>query len=582
MTQLTSPPIAPFDPQRTYPRRFVPQDANLGEWAQVEPLFLALRDRSPQTPVELEQWLADYFELWAAINEEGARRHINMTLQTDDAEREAAFKHFIEEIEPKIKPIDQELEKAYLANPRRLELPRERYALMDRMVENHIKLFREENIPLETQDQLLGAEYQKIVGAMTVEMEGKELTLPQAGKYMDGTDRALRQQAWEKISARYLQDREALDGLYDQMIPLRHRVATNAGFDNYRDYAFEAKQRFDYTPEHCFEFHSGVERAILPLVRRIHEKRRAQMGLGKKGDALRPWDTKVDPQGRAPLRPFADAAHLVSGVADIFTRVDPELSAQFRFMAEDNLLDLESRKGKAPGGYQSTLEERRVPFIFMNAAGRDDDVRTLLHEGGHAFHAIAARDLPVLHYRHAPMEFCEVASMSMELLALPHLDAFYKTPDELQRARTSRLEETVSLLPWIAIIDAFQHWAYTNPTHSRDERREAWIETYDRFSTIVDWGGYAEQRSYRWHQQLHLFEVPFYYIEYGIAQLGALQVWQRSRKDYPDAVRRYRQALSLGGSRRLPELFDAAGIRFRFDYETLAPLADAVAVELGI
>ena len=251
-------------------------------------------------------------------------------------------------------------------------------------------------------------------------------------------------------------------------------------------------------------------------------------------------------------------------------------------MAEQRLLDLESRKGKAPGGYQSTLEERRVPFIFMNAAGRDDDVRTLLHEGGHAFHALAARDLPVLHYRHAPMEFCEVASMSMELLALPHLEVFYQNADELQRARTSRLEETVSLLPWIAIIDAFQHWIYTNPAHSRDQRRAAWIEVCDRFATIIDWSGYDEQRAYRWHRQLHLFEVPFYYIEYGIAQLGALQVWQRSRKDYPDAVLRYRQALSLGGSRPLPELFDAAGIRFRFDYDTLAPLADAVAAEVGI
>jgi oligoendopeptidase F len=570
--------IASFDPDRAYPRRFVPRDANLGEWSQVEPLFLALRDRQPQSPAELEQWLADYFELWAALNEEGARRHINMTLQTDDPAREAAFKHFVEEIEPRTKPLDEQLEKAYINNPHRLALPRERYALMDRTIEAHLKLFREENIPLETQDQLLGAEYQKIVGAMTVEMEGKEITLPQAGRYMEGVNRAQRQEAWEKMAARYQQDREPLETLYDKMVPLRHEIASNAGFTNYRDYTFEAKQRFDYAPEQCFEFHAGVERAIIPLVKRIQEKRRAEMKL----EALRPWDTRVDPQGRPPLRPFQDAAQLISGVREIFTRVDPELSAQFQFMAQEKLLDLESRKGKAPGGYQSTLTERRVPFIFMNAAGVDGDVRTLLHEGGHAFHAIAARDLPILHYRHAPMEFCEVASMSMELLGLPHLDVFYRDADELQRARLSRLEETVALLPWIAIVDAFQHWVYLHPKHTRDERRAAWNEVSDRFSTLIDWSGLEEQRSYSWHRQLHIFEAPFYYIEYGIAQLGALQVWQRSRKDYADAVRRYREALALGGSQPLPELFEAAGIHFRFDYDTLAPLSEAVAAELGI
>lgn len=567
-----------FDPARTYPRRFVPADANLGEWAQIEPLYTALLARKPASPAELEQWLADYYELSAAVGEEGSRRYIEMTLQTDDPAREAAFQHFVTEIEPRIKPLDEAVDKAYYNNPHRLALPRSEYALMDRMVENHLKLFREENIPLETEDQLLGAEYQKVVGAMTIEVEGKEITLPQAGKYMDGTDRALRQQVWEKIAARYLADRDKLDELYDKMIPLRQKIAANTGFANYRDYAFEAKQRFDYTPAQCFEFHAGVERAILPLVRRINEKRRAEMKL----DTLRPWDTKVDPLGRPPLRPYKDAGQLVSGVGEIFTRVDPELAAQFRFMAERKLLDLETRKGKAPGGYQSTLSERRVPFIFMNAAGVDGDVRTLLHEGGHAFHAIAARELAIMPYRHAPMEFCEVASMSMELLALPFLDVFFSDPEELRRARLGRLEETVTLLPWIAIVDAFQHWVYLNPTHSRDERRAAWEEVSDRFATIIDWSGYEDVRAYSWHRQLHLFEVPFYYIEYGIAQLGALQVWQRSRHDYADAVRHYRAALALGGSRPLPELFTAAGIQFKFDYDTLAPLADAVATELGI
>lgn len=576
MTQSPASAIAALDLQRAYPRRFVPQNVDLGEWSQIEPIYAALVERRPGSAEELEQWLADCFELYAVIGEEGTRRYINMTLQTDDPVREAAFKHFIEEIEPKIKPLVQAMEKAYLENPHRDELPGERFALMDRMIENHVKLFREENIPLETQDQLLGTEYQKLAGAMTVQVEGKELTLPQAGKYLERTDRAVRQEVWEKIAARWLSDKEPMESLYDQMVALRDRIARNAGFSDYLAYIFEAKQRFDYTPEHCREFHSGVERAVLPLVRRIHEKRRTRLGV----ETLRPWDGKTDPLGRPPLRPFDGADQLAGGVGKIMNRVDPELGRQFGFMAEEKLLDLDSRKGKAPGGYQSTLQERRVPFIFMNAAGRDDDVRTLLHEGGHAFHALAARDHSVLHYRHAPMEFCEVASMSMELLGLPFLDTFYSDPGDLQRARQTRLEDTVTLLPWIAIIDAFQHWVYTHPAHSRDGRRAAWLETYGRFATIVNWSGYEEQRAFRWHQQLHLFEVPFYYIEYGIAQIGALQVWLRSRQNYADAVSRYRQALALGGSRHLPELFQAAGARFRFDYETLAPLAEAVETEL--
>jgi len=564
------------DPRRDFPRRFVPQDADMADWRRLEPLFQQLLTCPIDTVPALEQWLVDCSELSGAILEERTRRYIAMTTQTDDPVREAAYNYFVQEIDPKVKPLWHALNLAYLKSPARRQLPPSRYAVLDRLVENDVALFREENVPLETEEALLAKDYQKVMGAMTITYQGRELTLQQAGKYLEETHRAVRQEVWELVSRRRLQDRDAIEEIYERLLLLRQRIAGNAGFQNYRDYAFRRRRRFDYGPEDCFAFHRGVERAILPLVQRIYEDRRRKLGV----PTLRPWDTQADPLGRPPLRPFASAEELIRGCAEIFRRIDPALGRQFEFMAEEKLLDLESRKGKAPGGYQSTLHERRWPFIFMNAVGRDDDLRTLLHEGGHALHQLAAREEPLIHYRHSPLEFAEVASMGMELLAAPHLGVFYRDEAEYRRAYRNTLEEAVLIFPWIATIDAFQHWIYTHAGHSADERRRQWLELYRRFQPAIDWSGYDEELASYWHRQLHLFTSPFYYIEYGIAETGALQVWRHSRQDYRAAVERYWQALSLGGSRPLPELFEAAGARFNFDYDTLKPLADAVAAEL--
>jgi oligoendopeptidase F len=564
------------DLKRSFPRKFVPPDADMGDWAQVEPLFKQLLARHPSSVQELEQWLADYSELSAAYGEEGSKRYIAMTTQTDDPLREAAYQKFIEEIVPRIKPLAQEAEKAYLANPYRQQLPQQRYAVLDRKSANAVALFREENVPLETQDELLAKDYHKLMGAMTISVNGAELTLQQAAKILEQPDRALRQQVWEKMAARRLKDKDALEDIYDKLIELRTRMAANAGFANYRDLAFRQRERFDYTPEDCFRFHDGVERAVMPLARKIRARRQQLLKL----DTLRPWDLSVDPLNRSPLAPFSTTADFVGGIRKVFARVHPSFGEQFQFMADHGLLELENRKGKAPGGYQSTLEERRLPFIFMNAVGRDHDLRTLVHEGGHAFHALAAREEPLVDYRHAPIEFCEVASMGMELLALPHLGEFYQSAEDYRRACQTRLEDLVLLLPAIALGDAFQHWVYTNPTHTRERRAGTWVTLVNRFNAGVDWSGYEEQQAYSWHAILHFFAIPFYYIDYGIAQLGALQVWLRSRSNYREAVEQYWHALTFGGSRPLPELFAAAGARFQFDYEILKPLMDAVEEEL--
>jgi oligoendopeptidase F len=407
--------------------------------------------------------------------------------------------------------------------------------------------------------------------------DGKIQTLPQMGRYLELTDRKKRQQAWETVSTCRFKVKNDVEQIYDRLVKLRHTVARNAGYKNFRDYCHQRYCRFDYTPNDCFTFHDGVEEVVVPAVRRIMERRRTEMGL----DALRPWDLAVDPLGREPLQPFRNGKELAKLSERVFRKVDPELGNQFRTMVQWELLDLDNRPGKEPGGYQTTLTERRLPFIFMNAVGRDGDVRTLLHEGGHAFHTMATRDEPVLDYRHAPMEFCEVASMSMELLANPHTGVFYPKHDEHRRSTQYLLEGIVTILPWIATIDAFQQWVYTHPDHARTERRAAWMKLRKRFGDGADWTGLEKYEEVLWHRQLHLFHYPFYYIEYGVAQLGALMVWRRALKNPAAALGYYKRALALGGSVGLRDLFRAAGGQLDFSARTIRPLVETVMEQLG-
>jgi oligoendopeptidase F len=560
----------------TFPHRWLPAEVDFKTWEQIEPWYRKLLERPIDSPEELETWLRDMGELNGAVGQEGVRRYIAMTCQTDDPEREAAYLGWVRDIEPKLKPLQNELRAKYLDSPHRAGLPRERYQVFDRAQENRRALFREANIPRETELAELEQKYQKIIGAMTVTFRGKEYTPAQMAPFLEETDRAVRQEAWELVARRRLQDRDALDDLFDRMRALRAEVAREAGFDSYTDFAYRQRERFDYGVAEAAKFQEAIERVVVPLARELQERRRAALGV----ETLRPWDLAVDPLGRPPLRPFAEADRLAEGAQAIFNDVDPELGRQFAFLRSRDLLDLANRKGKAPGGYQTTLEDDRLPFIFMNAVGLDGDVRTLLHEGGHAFHALAARGEPLAAYREAPIEFCEVASMSMELLGARNTGVFY-APADADRSYRQLLEGIVLILPWIATVDAFQHWIYAHPDHSRDDRRRAWVALLDRFGGLVDWSGYEEARASGWHRQLHIFLYPFYYIEYGIAQLGALQVWRRSLSDRAGAVAAYRRGLGLGGARPLPELFEAAGIRFDFREETLVPLMETIREELA-
>jgi oligoendopeptidase F len=553
-----------------FPRRYVATNADFGEWATAEPYFQELSTRQIASLEQLEKWLIDISELEACFEEEGARRYTAMTCQTDDAERQQRFMHFIENVQPHAEPWRDKLRRRFVRHAELLSLPPKRYEVLVRSMRNTIEIYREENIPLLVENQKLVTEYQTITAAMTCRYDGQEQTLQQMAKYQEETDRKVREETWRLAADRFLQDAEPLDRLYEKMVVLRHQIARNAGCEDFRAYAFKAMERFDYTPADCLAFHDAIERVVLPAVRELADERRRKLGL----DTLRPWDLAVDPDNLPPLRPFQNDEELAAGCSRVFHQVDPELGGIFDALRTRGSLDLGSRKGKAPGGYQVNYAERRLPFIFMNAVGTENDVRTLLHEGGHAFHSWACRNEPFLAYRGAPLEFAEVASMGMECLSLPYTEGFFGP--ETSRATKRFFEKIVAFLPYMASIDAYQHFVYTHVDAGLEAWKDYWQSLTKRFAPEVDLTGLERHDRHAWQRKLHVYEVPFYYIEYGIAQLGALQVWKNALADYRQAVALYRHGLALGGSRPLPELFRAAGCQFDFSEPTLRPLIAAV------
>ncbi len=567
-----SAPLAP----REFKRRFVPEGLSLGTWMACEPLFQDLGTRPLDDPSSLERFLRDLGELNDILDEEYTLRYVRMTCHTDDPFIAEEYRRFLGKVVEPSTTRTFSLLKRYLESPARAALPQETYRVFDRDTANQVAIFREENVPLGTQESSLAQEYQSIAGAMTVPFDGEERTLQQMTRYLEVPDRLRREEAWRAVQERRGRDRERLDNLYDSMRHLRTRIAENAGFPDYRAYAFRQRGRFDYDPADCETFHAAVERCVVPLWARLQARRAKRLGLS----SLRPWDLANDARGLPPLSPFGTIAELTGRVQGVLHQVDPLFGEVFERMRALGLLDLESRRGKAPGGYNTTLAEARLPFIFMNAAGLDSDVRTLLHESGHAVHAFLSRDQAPSFYRHSPIEFAEVASMGMELLCEPHLPDFYPDPRDAARSQLKHFEDIVSLLPWIAQVDAFQHWVYTNPNQLKEERKAAWLSLSRRFGGNVDWSGLEEVQGFQWQKQLHLFETPFYYIEYGIAQLGALQLWSNARRHRERALERYKRGLELGGSRTLPALFDAAGLRFDFSQGILEGLMGEVETEI--
>ncbi len=571
---------------------FVPTTIDAADWSELEPMLDDLRTREINSAAEFEQWLIDRSELESAIGEAEADLYIDMTRHTNDEKIQGAYASYVETIPPRLKPILFDLDKRLVALSERFPLDSERYEVILRDTRAGVELFRDENIPIQTELAMLEQRFGQIAGSQTVEFDGKERTFPEMATYQERSDRALRERAWRAVAERRLEDVADLDRLFDDMIAKRDRMARNADCPTFIEYAFKGKLRFDYTPADCATFHDSVERVVVPFNNDLAAKRAEELAV----DSLRPWDLAVDPKGRDALTPFEGGRELYAKSRAMFDKLDPRLGELFETLGEglsdkgpavSRCLDLDSRPGKAPGGYQYMRDRSREPFIFMNAAGLHSDVETMIHEGGHAFHSLVCVEEPLLHYRHAPLEFCEVASMAMELLSMDRWDAFYNDPADLARAKRKQIEGSVSLLPWIATIDAFQHWLYANPTHTRQQREKAWLDLEDRFGFAgrarVSWDAIDPTiRTRAWHKQGHLFGAPFYYIEYGIAQLGALQLWVMSlEQDLEATIDSYLNGLRLGGSRPLPELFEAAGIRFDFSADLIGSVVERAQQELA-
>jgi oligoendopeptidase F len=565
--------------QHSKPTRiFLPQDFKLSSWEQLQPYFESLVSRDLNTAVETEEWLKERSELDAVLEEDMAWRYIKMNIDTTDEALAKEFEFFVQEIEPKMAPYDHKLNVKLIESKGVNLLDVDTYKIYLRGVKRAIEIFREENIALEAELTTLSQKYGTIAAKMAIEHEGEELTMQKGASLLRSTDRDLRESVYHKLQERRAQDRDALDSLFTELIEKRTQLAKNAGFENYRDYMFAAMGRFDYGPEDCFQFHDAIEKEIVPIIEVFQKERKQQLGL----DVLKPWDTSVDPNNLPPLKPFEKGDDLLAKSITCFEQLDPYFSNCLKTMEEMGHLDLDSKKGKAPGGFNYPMYEVGAPFIYMNAVGSLDDVVTMVHEGGHAIHSFLTHPLELTTFKSFPSEVAELASMSMELMSSKHWDVFLPDADDLKRAKKDHLKRVLGVLPWVAAIDKFQHWIYTNPTHTVAERHAQWTEIITALSgSELDWTGLEQYRDSMWQAQLHLYEVPFYYIEYGMAQLGAIAVWRNFMQDQTKAIADYKAGLSLGYTKSIGEIYQTAGVKFDFSPAYVKELASFVKDELS-
>lgn len=557
-------------------RNYIPQNLEMN-WENLSPIFEELQKRTIRSAAELEQWLKDKSELEAALEEDFAWRYIKMSCDTANEQLVKDFQYFATEIEPKIAPIANELNKKLVESAFVDELDQQKYFVYLRGVRKALELFREENIPLFTELQVKQQQYQGVTGAMSVTLNGQEYTLEQASNFLKDTDRSVRETAWKTIQKRRLVDKDQLNILFDELVKLRHQVSLNAGFENYRDYMFQALGRFDYTPKDCYDFAEAIEKEIVPILREQADKRKEALGLAE----LKPWDLEVSTTGKPALKPFQDGADLIDKSIACFNKIDTSLGEKLAIMKANNLFDVESRMGKAPGGYNYPLAETGAPFIFMNSANSLRDLTTMVHEGGHAIHTFLTANLELNDFKHCPSEVAELASMSMELISMDHWSVYFDKEEDLIRAKKELLVDVLKTLPWVAVIDQFQHWIYTNPEHNAADREEAFKQIYTRFgAAFADWTDFEQQFGNVWQKQLHLFEVPFYYVEYAIAQLGAIAVWKNYKENPEKGLQQYLDALALGYTKPMNEIYETAGIKFDFSADYIRELAGFVKEEL--
>ena len=559
-------------------RKYLPVEFAISNWENLTIYFDELMSRPINSLTDLKEWFIDRDEVESVVSEDSGWRYIRMTQYTDNAEYRTHYQDFVNNIQPHLAQVNDKLNRrAVNSEWFHLLATEPGFNILARNLKKDIDLFREENVPLFTEISLAAQKYAELTGAMSIEWAGKQITLQQASVLLLEVDRAVRESVFYKIVERRLKDKDKFNELYSQLIQLRHQVALNAGFKNFRDYMFKAYSRFDYTPKDCFDFHEAIASEVVPLIEELSERRKQTMQL----DTLRPWDKAVDEQGRPPLKAFDSAKDLTEKAIQCLNQLDPTFGKSLSIMNQIGHLDLDSRQGKAPGGYNYPLPEIGIPFIFMNATSTLYDLTTLMHESGHAVHNFLTGDLPLYEFKNPPMEVAELASMTMELISMEHWNVFFPNPNELKRAVTKQLEGIVETLPWVATIDKFQHRIYENPTVDLELRKQNWNIIHQEFSdSVTSWAGLEMAKDFLWQKQLHLFEVPFYFIEYGMAQLGAIAIWRNFKKDKAKGLAGYKNLLKAGNTKTIPELYSIGGIKFDFSKDYIRELMAFVRSEL--
>ena len=553
--------IAAVEIVKRKPRTFIPENIEFETWENIKPFYDKLLAFEINSSDNLSEWLKNKSELESAVDEDARWRYIRVTCDVNNETLKAHHEDFIKNIQPHLIEVKEKLNKKFIESPYSKKLDKNEYGTLISGINNALKLHEDENIDLITECELKQQQYQNIIGNMTIQYNGAEYTLPQASKFLYETNRKVREEVYMLIMQRRMADKDALNELFTSLVQTRNKIAKKAGFSNYRDYKFTELCRNDYTPYDCYKFHDAIKTEVLPLYEFFLNEKKKSLGI----EILKPWDTESSEEGLKPLEPFTDGEDLLNKTITCFQNIHPFFGNCLTIMKKMNHLDLESRKGKAPGGYNMGLPEIGVPFIFMNAASSLKDMTTMIHEGGHAIHSFLAKDLAIKEFKDVPSEIAEVASMSMELISMDQWHLFFPNEEDLKRAKKQQLKSVIHILPWVATIDKFQHWIYTNPNHTTEERKVEWLKIFYEFSpAVLDYSGLSEYAANLWQSQLHLYEVPFYYIEYAIAQLAAVAMWKQYKENGKQAIDNYMAALQLGYSKTLPELYEAAGIKFDF------------------
>lgn len=550
-------------------------------WCELESQYAALEQRNLR-PDNLYQFLLDWSDLQKEVEELQTFLVLSVDVNTADEKASDQLVHFNQVTRPKITLASAELRNKVLAvkDP---ELPAEVIPVLKRM-RSEAAAYRPQNVPLEAEQAHLIAQYSRLTGSQLVNYDGKKLTVPAIQERLRDPSREVRERVWQAWQRARLQLSPQLDQLFFKLFTVRTTMARYAGFGNYRDLVWLNYHRYDYTAEQCYQLHQSIEKEVVPFASELLEIQRKGLGV----EVLRPWDfywrSPVDPYNREPLRPFRTVIELEEGMQRIFAKIDSELGQQFaRF--RKGFVDLASRPNKMSHAYCAPFPRRRMPFVLENVVGSENDVRVTLHEFGHAFHGYASMQAQPLIWNHfAATEFVEVPSQAMEVLALPFLHrnngGFYDD-EELARVYWAQISQIVHLLSWIGFMDAIQHWLYAElsvaPSIENIDAKAR--ELIERFMPQTDWSGFERELGKVWHYH-HLFTSPFYYIEYGLSWLGALQVWRNSLQEPEVALAKYKAALALGNSRSVPELFEAVGARFAFDVETIRDLMQFLRGEL--